>query len=87
MSVNVVRMPPAADGKKQGIDDYMAAGGQLKDLEVLPFEGGWIPPRDWPTLATQAYQGLAGEVVEVITPTPRATPWPSWPSSSRPTAT
>jgi hypothetical protein len=74
MSVNVVRMPPAADGKKQGIDDYMAAGGQLKDLEALPFEGGWIPPRDWPTLATQAYQGLAGEVVEVITPNTESDP-------------
>lgn len=68
MSVSIVRIPPAPDGSKQGVDDYLAAGGDLDDLEVLPFEGGWIPPRDWPTLAKDALHGLAGEVLNTIAP-------------------
>src|SRR5918995_1436103 len=74
MSVSIVRIPPAPDGSKQGIDDYLAAGGDLDDLEVLPFEGGWIPPRDWPTLAKDALQGLAGEVVNTIAPNTESDP-------------
>jgi hypothetical protein len=74
MSVNIVRIPPAADGGKQGIDDYLATGGLLDDLEILPFEGGWLPPRDWPTLADQALQGVAGEVVEAISPNTESDP-------------
>jgi hypothetical protein len=74
MSVSIVRIPPSPDGSKQGIDDYLAAGGDLDDLEVLPFEGGWIPPRDWPTLAKDALQGLAGEVVNTIAPNTESDP-------------
>jgi hypothetical protein len=74
MSVSIARIPPAADGSKQGIDDYLAAGGKLDDLDILPFEGGWTPPRDWPVLATQAYQGLAGEIVETIAPNTESDP-------------
>jgi hypothetical protein len=74
MSVSIVRIPPAPDGSKQGIDDYLAAGRDLDDLEVLPFEGGWIPPRDWPTLAKDALQGLAGEVVNTIAPNTESDP-------------
>jgi hypothetical protein len=68
MSVSIARIPPAPDGSKQGIDDYLAAGGDLDDLEILPFEGGWLPPKDWPVPSRQAFQGLAGEVVETIKP-------------------
>jgi hypothetical protein len=49
MSVSIVRIPPASDGSKQGVDDYLAAGGDLDDLEVLPFEEGWIPPSAYPS--------------------------------------
>src|SRR5215208_4834557 len=74
MSVSIVRIPPAPDGSKQGVDDYLAAGGDLDDLEVLPFEEGWIPPRNWPTLAKDALQGLAGEVLNTIAPNTESDP-------------
>jgi hypothetical protein len=74
MSVSIARIPPAPDGSKQGIDDYLVAGGKLEDLEIIPFEGGWTPPKDWPTLAAQAYQGLAGEVVQTIAPNTESDP-------------
>jgi hypothetical protein len=74
MSVSIVRLPPAKDGSKQGIDDYLAAGGNLEDLEIQPFDEGWLPPKDWPVLATQAYQGMAGEVVETISPNTESDP-------------
>jgi hypothetical protein len=74
MSVSIVRVPPAPDGSKQGIDDYLTRGGRLEDLEVLPFEGGWLPPKDWPTLADQALQGLAGDVVKTILPNTESDP-------------
>jgi hypothetical protein len=74
MPVNIVRVPPAEDGSKQGIDDYLASGSNLDDLEMLPFEGGWLPPQDWPVLAEEAYQGLAGEVVRSIAPNTESDP-------------
>jgi hypothetical protein len=38
--VRVLRIPDAPDGSKQGLDDYLAAGGDLEDLErdARPFE-------------------------------------------------
>jgi hypothetical protein len=38
--VRVLRIPDAPDGSKQGIDDYVAAGGELEELEraARPFE-------------------------------------------------
>jgi len=74
MSVNIVRIPSAADGSKQGIDDYLARGGRLEDLEILPFEGGWLPPQGWPVLPQQALQGIAGEVVAAISPNTESDP-------------
>ena len=74
MSVSIVRIPSAPDGKKQGIDDYLAAGGDLDDLGVLPFEDGWLPPQDWPVLAQEALQGIAGEVVRTIEPNTESDP-------------
>jgi hypothetical protein len=73
-SVSIARIPPAPDGSKQGIDDYLARGGSLDDLELLPFEGGWLPPKDWPILAKEAYQGLAGEVVRTTGPNTESDP-------------
>src|SRR3712207_1516563 len=74
MSVNIVRIPPAADGSKQGIDDYRARGGRLEDLEILRFEGGWLPRQGWPVLPRQALQGIAGEVVAAILPNAESDP-------------
>jgi hypothetical protein len=74
MSVSIARIPPAEDGSKQGIDDYLARGGLLDDLEILPFEDGWLPPRDWPTLSEQAYHGIAGEIVKIIEPNTESDP-------------
>jgi hypothetical protein len=74
MPVNIVRIPPGPGGGKQGIDDYLARGGDLDDLEFLPFEGGWLPPKDWPTLAQEALQGIAGEVVRTIEPNTESDP-------------
>jgi hypothetical protein len=73
-SVSIARIPAAPDGSKQGIDDYLARGGSLDDLEIMPFEGGWLPPKDWPVLANQALQGLAGEVVRTIEPNTESDP-------------
>src|SRR5215210_7260438 len=74
MSVNIVRIPSAADRSKQGIDDYLARGGRLEELEILPFEGGCLPPKDWPVLPRQALQGIAGEVVAAISPNTESDP-------------
>src|SRR5215207_11705394 len=74
MPVNIVRVPPAEDGSKQGIDDYLARGGKLDNMEMLPFEGGWLPPKDWPMLARDALQGLAGEGVNTIAPNTESDP-------------
>jgi hypothetical protein len=74
MSVSIVRIPPGPGGKKQGIDDYLANGGKLDDLDVLPFEDGWLPPQDWPVLADEALQGIPGEVVRTISPNTESDP-------------
>jgi hypothetical protein len=74
MSVSIARVPPAPGGGKLGIDDYLARGGELDDLELVPFEAGWLPPKDWPTLADQAMQGLAGEIVRTMLPNTESDP-------------
>jgi len=74
MSVSIARIPPAPDDSKWGIDDYLAAGGDLESLELHEFEGGWLPPRDWPTLASQAMQGLAGKIVQTMLPNTESDP-------------
>lgn len=84
--------------QKQGIDDYLQAGGTLASLEAIPLSDprftstarwweGWRttngadrqesaltaePP--WPTLAPEALQGLAGEIVRAIDPYTEADP-------------
>ena len=37
-SVKVIYLPDAADGSKQGVDDYLAAGGTLREMFVLARE-------------------------------------------------
>jgi hypothetical protein len=74
MSVNIVRIPPAPDASKQGIDDYLVAGGDLLHLDIRTYEGGWLPPKDWPELSDEALQGLAGEVVNTISPNTESDP-------------
>jgi hypothetical protein len=73
-SVSIARIPPAPDGSKQGIDDYLVSGGHLEDLELWPFEDGWMPPKDWPVMGEQAYYGIAGEVVRTIEPNTESDP-------------
>jgi hypothetical protein len=43
--VRIVRLPHGADGKKIGIDDYIAAGGELVELLAKHCED-WIPPTE-----------------------------------------
>jgi hypothetical protein len=68
MPVKIVTVPARADGGKQGIDDYISGGGRLEDLQVNPFEGGWVPPADWPSLGEEVFQGPAGEIVKLLRP-------------------
>jgi hypothetical protein len=68
MPVKIVQIPSTQSGEKQGIDDYLAAGGKLDDLDVVDFNGSWLPPKDWPVLPEEALYGLAGEVVRKIAP-------------------
>jgi len=72
--VSIARIPPAPDGSKQGIDDYLVRGGRLEDLELWPFEGGWLPPKDWPVMREEAYHGVAGKIVKIIEPNTESDP-------------
>ena len=77
MTVVAVRIPPAADGGKQGLDDYFAAGGTVEDLRrrAAPPAAPSAPaaplpaPQEWPaSLDDAAFQGLAGEIVRAVFP-------------------
>ena len=74
MSVTIVEIPKGEDGRNQGIDDYLAAGGALEELDYFPYTGEALPPRDWPVLADEALHGLAGRVVRKIKPNTEADP-------------
>jgi hypothetical protein len=74
MPVKIVQIPSTQSGEKQGIDDYLAAGGKLEDLDIVDFDGDWLPPKDWPILPEEALYGLAGEVVNKIAPETEADP-------------
>ncbi len=37
-SVNAIYLPDAADGSKQGVDDYLAAGGTIREMFMLASE-------------------------------------------------
>src|SRR3712207_6527602 len=68
--VRVVRLPDKADGSKQGVDDFLAAGGTIEALLELSEEhsqlGAFHP--DWPVMPEEAYHGLAGFIVRTIEP-------------------
>ena len=68
--VKIIKLPDEADGSKQGVDDFLAAGNTVADLEGLsePFIGNDVGDSNWPTMAEEAYHGLAGEVVRTIEP-------------------
>src|SRR5215216_5127824 len=75
MPVSIVRIPKTADGRHQGIDDYLAAGGDLDDLEYIPYEAGVIPaPREWPVVYEECFYGLAGRLVGKIKPNTESDP-------------
>jgi Domain of unknown function (DUF3854) len=50
--VRVMRIPPTADGGKQGLDDYLAAGGSIEELTAGATEAGMggDTPDDRPAL-------------------------------------
>jgi len=62
--------PDPDDGSKQGVDDLLAKGASVEDLEhyLRPFRGYELASENWPELAREAYHGLAGEVVRQILP-------------------
>ena len=66
--------PPDPDGGKQGVDDLLAKGAGVEDLEeyLRPFSGYELVSGDWPVLAKEAYHGPAGEVVRQILPNTEA---------------
>lgn len=56
--VSLGSLPPMADGGKQGLDDYLVAGGKLEDViaEAAPYQAG------------EALWGLSSEVIFVRDP-------------------
>src|SRR5215208_1209850 len=64
-------MPPDPDsGEKQGVDDLLAKGATIEDIEryLRPFTGYEITTEGWPILTEEAYHGLPGRVVKEILP-------------------
>jgi putative DNA primase/helicase len=63
--VKIVKLPDAADGSKQGVDDFLAASGSVEGMVELSkvFTGMEVGDPKWPVMADEAYHGLAGEVV------------------------
>jgi hypothetical protein len=68
--VKVVELPDRTDGSKQGVDDFLAAGGAVEELHGLSreFIGTEVRDPKWPTMAEVAYHGLVGEIVWAIEP-------------------
>jgi hypothetical protein len=66
--VAIVKLPDAADGSKQGVDDFLGAGGTLEDLLSLSvsYDKHSFTVEEWPVLAEEAYHGPAGEVVRAV---------------------
>ncbi len=81
--VRVIYLPAGADGTKVGLDDYLAAGGNVTDLPVdadrpnLSSTADQMPASvaAWPeALHPAAFQGLAGEIVGALLPHTEADP-------------
>ena len=75
-SVKVVKLPDRADGSKQGVDDFLAAGGTVEDLLGISVTFTGMEGRDpkWPVLAEEAYYGIAGEITQTIEPNTESDP-------------
>jgi hypothetical protein len=64
-------VPPDPDsGEKQGVDDLLAKGATIEDIEcyLRPFTGCEIVTPGWPILGEEAYYGLPGKIVKEILP-------------------
>jgi hypothetical protein len=74
--VKIVELPDKADGSKQGVDDFLAAGGTVEELLGFSKDFNGLEVRDpkWPAMAEEAYHGLAGEIVRAITPNTESDP-------------
>lgn len=74
--VKVVELPDNMDGSKQGVDDFLAAGGTVEGLLGLSeeFTGMMVRDPKWPVIAEEAYHGLAGETVRAIEPNTESDP-------------
>jgi hypothetical protein len=74
--VKVVELPDEAGGSKQGVDDFLAAGGTVEELRELSREFIGTEARDpkWSVMAEEAYYGLAGEIVRAIEPNTESDP-------------
>lgn len=80
--VRWVHLPATPDGGKVGLDDYLATGHTMEEVDALATaaltdadtgatnDAGeeWIPPAEmWPApLAEEAFYGLAGEIVRAV---------------------
>ncbi len=74
--MNILKLPDMADGSKQGVDDFLAAGGSVEGLLAFsePFTGNEVMVPGWPVMAEEAYHGLAGEAVRAIEPNTESDP-------------
>ena len=75
-TVKIVKLHDKEDGSKVGVDDFFAAGGTVEDLCQLSeeFTGVGVSARDWPIMAEEVYQGLAGEMVWAMEPNTESDP-------------
>ena len=75
-TVGIVKLQDKEDGSKVGVDDFFAAGGTVEELCGLSeeFTGLQAGARDWPIMAEEAYQGLAGEMVRAMEPNTESDP-------------
>jgi hypothetical protein len=74
--VKLVKLPDKEDGAKQGVDDFLVAGGSVEDMIELSevFTGMEVADPEWPVLAEEAFHGPAGEVVRAIEPNTESDP-------------
>lgn len=66
----IVYIPARADGGKQGLDDFIGAGGDLEELleGADEYTGVEFVGPDHPVLGEDALQGLVGHCVRAIAP-------------------
>jgi hypothetical protein len=74
--VRVVRLPGKSDGSKQGVDDFLVAGGTIEGLLELSEEHSWLGAVNpsWPVMPEEAFHGLAGSIVRTIEPNTESDP-------------